>query len=90
MFRASYRLPAPSVPPKPTTLSYLDTAQRSVISLLAKKAQDEVIRREECVMRFKLLWKLYVKSLVSVTGHWHEAYMTVKPGEMRINEDGPE
>jgi hypothetical protein len=215
-FKASYRLPIPSNPHKPTTLSYLGTALRGVLASPAKKAQDEQMRHEEhvrdqidelgntyyydpkgdlndqvmadvfleaqyftkrvggsprsmhvidldayfkattcllpharprlchavatvlshtstaCVeafldptieeftyrreldrskggmifvihrkgnevvcgayhnLGFKLLWNLYVRSLVSVTGQWHEAYATRKPGEMGINEDGPE
>ncbi|KAF1836937.1 hypothetical protein BDW02DRAFT_645742 [Decorospora gaudefroyi] len=33
---------------------------------------------------FRLQWSLYIKSHVSITGHWHEAYAALKPGSTPI------
>jgi hypothetical protein len=67
----------------------LDRSKGGMIFVIHRKG-NEVVCGAYHNLGFKLLWKLYVKSLVSVTGQWREAYATVKPGEMRIDEDGPE
>jgi hypothetical protein len=38
---------------------------------------------------FRLQWTLYIKSLISITGLWYEAYATLKPGFTPIVDGVP-
>ncbi|KAF2033708.1 hypothetical protein EK21DRAFT_58193 [Setomelanomma holmii] len=55
--------------------------------LIVRRTGNEVHCGVYITFGFMKQWKLYVKSLISITGQWHEVYVTVKPGIMPI-EDG--
>jgi hypothetical protein len=58
--------------------------------LIIRREGNEVVCGTYHNFAFKKLWKLYVKSVISITGQWHEVFATVKPGEMVINRGTPE
>jgi hypothetical protein len=58
--------------------------------LIIRREGNEVVCGTYHNFAFKKLWKLYVKSIISITGQWHEVFTTVKPGEMVINRGTPE
>ncbi|KAH4038470.1 hypothetical protein HBI70_056440 [Parastagonospora nodorum] len=58
--------------------------------LVIRREGNEVICGAYHNLAFKKLWKLYVKSVVSVTGQWHEVFATVKTGEMAVTKGVPE
>lgn len=58
--------------------------------LIIRREGNEVICGAYHNLAFKKLWKLYVKSVVSVTGQWHEVFATVKTGEMVVTKGVPE
>jgi len=58
--------------------------------LVIRREGNEVICGAYHNLAFKKLWKLYVKSVVSVTGQWHEVFATVKTGEMVVTKGVPE
>jgi hypothetical protein len=58
--------------------------------LIIRREGNEVVCGTYHNFAFKKLWKLYVKSIISVTGQWHEVFATAKPGEMIINKGTPE
>jgi hypothetical protein len=57
--------------------------------LIIRRHGNEVICGAYHNLGFKMLWKLYVKSVVSITGQWHEVYATTKPAEMMVNRGMP-
>jgi hypothetical protein len=60
------------------------------LMLIIRREGNEVICGAYVNFGFMLQWKLYVKSIVSITGQWHEVYATTKPGLMRIDNGTPE
>jgi hypothetical protein len=58
--------------------------------LIIRREGNEVVCGVYHNFAFKKLWKLYVKSVISITGQWHEVFATLKPGEMIINKGVPE
>lgn len=58
--------------------------------LIIRRDGNEVICGAYHNLAFRKLWKLYVKSAVSVTGQWHEVYATLRTGEMAVNEGVPD
>jgi hypothetical protein len=58
--------------------------------LIIRREGNEVICGAYHNLAFKKLWKLYVKSVISVTGQWHEVYATLKTGEMTVKDGVPE
>jgi hypothetical protein len=67
----------------------LDGSKGGLI-LIIRREGNEVICGAYHNLGFNLLWKLYVKSRVSITGQWREVYAISKTGEMRINQGSPE
>jgi hypothetical protein len=67
----------------------VDNSEGGLI-LIVRREGNEVVCGTYHNFGFKKLWKLYVKSVISVTGQWHEVFATVKPGEMIINKGTPE
>jgi hypothetical protein len=58
--------------------------------LIIRREGNEVVCGAYHNFAFKKLWKLYVKSVIIITGQWHEIFATLKPGEMIINKGTPE
>jgi hypothetical protein len=58
--------------------------------LIIRREGNEVICGAYRNLGFKKLWKLYVKSSISITGQWHEIYATVKTGEMFVTKGVPD
>ncbi|KAF1947801.1 hypothetical protein EJ02DRAFT_307242, partial [Clathrospora elynae] len=52
--------------------------------LIVRRKGNKVFAGAYRNLGFRLQWTLYVKSLVSITGQWHEAYATLKPGSTPI------
>ncbi|KAH8732610.1 hypothetical protein GQ44DRAFT_583240, partial [Phaeosphaeriaceae sp. PMI808] len=67
----------------------LDNSKAGLI-LVIRRQGNEIICGAYRNLGFKMLWKLYVKSLFDVMGQWHEVYATSKPGEMSIKTGTPE
>ncbi|KAH7077723.1 hypothetical protein BKA63DRAFT_508896, partial [Paraphoma chrysanthemicola] len=51
---------------------------------MIRRSGNEVHCGAYVTFGFMKQWKLYVKSLISITGQWHEVYATTKPGIMPI------
>jgi hypothetical protein len=58
--------------------------------LIIRRYGNEVICGAYHNLGFKMLWKLYVKSRVNITGKWYEVYATTQPAAMVVNEGSPE
>jgi hypothetical protein len=58
--------------------------------LVIRREGNEVVCGVYHNFAFKKLWKLYVKSVISITGQWHEVFATLKPSEMIIKKGVPE
>lgn len=58
--------------------------------LVIRRAGNEVICGAYRNLGFKMLWKVYVKSVVGVTGEWYETFAAMGAGEMVVGEGGPE
>jgi hypothetical protein len=67
----------------------LDGSKGGLI-LIIRREGSEIVCGAYHNLGFNLLWKLYVKSRVSITGQWYEAYATSKAGEMRMSQGSPE
>ncbi|KAH7088279.1 hypothetical protein FB567DRAFT_494422 [Paraphoma chrysanthemicola] len=52
--------------------------------LMIRRSGNEVHCGAYVTFGFMKQWKLYVKSLISITGQWHEVHATTKPGIMPI------
>tara|TARA_R110002003_G_scaffold121_7_gene10704 strand:- start:559 stop:2529 length:1971 start_codon:yes stop_codon:yes gene_type:complete len=52
--------------------------------LIIRRTGNEVHCGAYVTFGFMKQWKLYVKSLIGVTGQWYEVYATLKPGIMPI------
>jgi hypothetical protein len=53
--------------------------------LIIRRMGNEVHCGAYVTFGFMKQWKLYVKSLISITGQWHEVYATLKAGIMPID-----
>jgi hypothetical protein len=58
--------------------------------LIIRREGNEVICGAYHNLAFKKLWNLYVKSVISITGQWHEVFAVMNPGEMVINKGMPD
>jgi hypothetical protein len=67
----------------------VDSSKGGLI-LVVRREGNEVICGAYVNFGFMLQWKLYVKSVVNITGQWHEVYATTKLGMMRIDNGIPE
>jgi hypothetical protein len=67
----------------------VDNSKGGLILIIHREG-NEVICGGYVNFGFMLQWKLYVKSVINITGQWHEIYATTKGGLMRINDGAPE
>lgn len=58
--------------------------------LVIRREGNEVICGAYRNLGFKMLWKVYVKSRVGVTGEWYEVHAAKGVAEMSVVEGGPE
>ncbi|CAO2647884.1 Nn.00g088060.m01.CDS01 [Neocucurbitaria sp. VM-36] len=60
------------------------------LTLLVRRKGNEVIAGAYRNFGFMMQWTLYVRSLVSITGEWHEVYASLKPGLTPIVDGVPQ
>ncbi|KAJ4377876.1 hypothetical protein N0V83_000706 [Neocucurbitaria cava] len=60
------------------------------LTLIVRRKGNEVVAGAYRNFGFSLQWTLYVRSLVSITGEWHEVYATLKPGSTPIVKGLPQ
>jgi hypothetical protein len=60
------------------------------LMLVIRREGNEVICGAYRNLGFKMLWKVYVKSRVGVTGEWYEVFAAKGAAEMSVGEGGPE
>ncbi|KAF1920859.1 hypothetical protein BDU57DRAFT_544477 [Ampelomyces quisqualis] len=58
--------------------------------LVIRREHNEVICGAYRNLGFKMLWKVYVKSVVGVTGEWCEVFAAGRTGEMVVDKGVPE
>ncbi|KAF2828610.1 hypothetical protein CC86DRAFT_437982 [Ophiobolus disseminans] len=69
---------------------YRREVERGGLVLIIRREGNEVICGAYVNCGSMLQWKMYVKSVINITGQWHEVHAITKPGMMRINDATPE